>query len=229
MAENILIQAPGFSHRYCSLLIAHCSLLIAHCSLFIDMTIALTEHQPAQTLVKPGITWEQFCAIRNSFADIPGIRASYCQGTLEIVTISKLHETIKCILAALLVEYFLRLDIDVFPSGSYTQSVRGVVEYEADLSYAIATEKEYPDLCVEIVVSSGGTDKLKKYRQVGVKEVWIWKRSKIAVYVLQDGDYTQSDRSVLFPDLDLAVLETCVQLRSLTQAVKQFRQSLDRG
>ncbi|WP_223278223.1 hypothetical protein [Nostoc sp. 'Peltigera membranacea cyanobiont' 232] len=59
-----------------------------------------------QRFFRHGLTWEQFKTIQASFENVPGVRLFYCDGVLEIVTIGKPHEVIKCLLAALLITYF---------------------------------------------------------------------------------------------------------------------------
>jgi len=145
----------------------------------------ILEKPTDQGIVKEGVSWEQFRAIKAAFAAIPGIRLSYYDGTLEIVTISKMHEAIKCIIALLLGQYFLAKGIEFFPSGSFTQTVEGIAECEADLSYCFGTNKDTPDLCIEIVITSSGTDKLKRYRRLGIPEVWFWKENRLSLHQLR--------------------------------------------
>jgi hypothetical protein len=52
-----------------------------------------------------GLTWHQFKAIQTGFEDVPGVGLFYCDGVLEIVGISKLHEATRC-LAALPLNFF---------------------------------------------------------------------------------------------------------------------------
>ena len=39
-----------------------------------------------QRFVRHGLTWQQFKAIQASFEDVPGVRLSYLDGTLEAKT-----------------------------------------------------------------------------------------------------------------------------------------------
>ena len=81
---------------------------------------------------------------------------------------------------------------------------------EPDESYNIQTKKEIPDFLIEVVITSGGIDKLESYRRIGVPEVWFWIENELSVYQLQDGVYQQSDRSQFLPDLDLSCLVRCI-------------------
>lgn len=77
---------------------------------------------------------------------------------------SRHHEAVKKQIATLLEVYFEETNTNYFPLGSTTfrkQEKRGGTE--PDESYCIGTEKEFPDLAVEVVLTSGGTDKLAVY------------------------------------------------------------------
>ncbi|MEH2285290.1 MAG: Uma2 family endonuclease [Nostoc sp.] len=127
-----------------------------------------------QRFFKRGLSWEQFKAIQASFENVPGVRLFYCEGILEIVTIGKPHEVIKCLIAGLLITYFEVKSIEFFPSGSFSQIIPKIVEYQADLSYCFGTDKPVSDLCIEVVITSGSPIKLQKYKLMQVPEVWFW-------------------------------------------------------
>jgi Uma2 family endonuclease len=173
-----------------------------------------------------GVQWEQFKAIQASFRDIPGIRLSYSQEVLEIVGTGKLHEAIKSLIAALLIAYFEIKDIEFFPSGSFSQIVEGVVEYQADLSYCLGTDKDIPDLSIEVVVTSGSPIKLAKYRLMGVSEVWFWEDGVWEIYYLRAEGYEIINKSELLPELDLELLTRCLLLTSPLEAIKEFRRAV---
>ncbi len=163
-----------------------------------------------QSITCGGISWEQFTKISQAFDGIGGLRLIFCEGVLEIVPISKTHEFICSLLGYLLITYFVQKRIHFFPSGAYSQRIEGLTEFQADLSYSFDTDKEVPDLCIEVVVSSGGVDKLRKYQLRGVPEVWFWQDNQITVYCLVDGNCQQWQGSRRFPDLDLAFVCHCL-------------------
>ncbi len=182
----------------------------------------------AEAFVQTGVTWEQFKAVQQGFESIPNVRLNYCEGELEILGISKLHEALRCILAALLAIYFVENDIEFFPSGAYSQVVEGVMEYQSDLSYCFNTDKDRPDLALEIVITSGSTKKLQKYKRKGVSEVWFWQKGKFTLYQLRDGDYVQIPQSQILEGIDLSQISQCMMLDSKLEAVKTFRASLQK-
>ncbi|AVH62089.1 Uma2 family endonuclease [Nostoc sp. 'Peltigera membranacea cyanobiont' N6] len=187
----------------------------------LENTINLPEEQ---RFFRHGLTWEQFKAIQASFENVPGVRLFYCDGVLEIVTIGKSHEVIKCLLAALLITYFEVKGIEFFPSGSFSQIIPNILEYQADLSYCFGTDKSVSDLCIEVVITSGSPIKLQKYKLMGVPEVWFWEDGTIEVYCLREQEYEKVVQSELFPELDLSLLNRCLLLSSPLEAIREFRQ-----
>jgi Uma2 family endonuclease len=177
-----------------------------------------------QYLVKQAVTWEQFKALQSAFAEIGGVRMTYCDGVLEIVGTGRWHETICTLLGAYLISYFGFKRIDFFSTGAYTQELKGSTEFQADLSYNFGEEKDVSDLCIEIVVTSGGTKKLRKYQLVGVPEVWFWQEGKISIYTLQNGEYVKISDSNCLPELDISHLEQCLLMDSQLNSFLAFQE-----
>lgn len=49
-----------------------------------------------QHFIVYALTWHQFKVIKSSLKNLPGVRLFYCDGVLEVVGISKLHEETRC-------------------------------------------------------------------------------------------------------------------------------------
>ncbi len=173
-----------------------------------------------------GLTWHQFKAIQASFEDLRNVRLSYCDGVLEIVGISKPHEAFQSIIGVLLAIYFEVREIEFFPSGAYSQIVEDKVEYQSDLSYCFGTDKNVPDLCIEVVITSGIPIKLQKYRLMGVPEVWFWEDGTLQLYRLREQGYERIASSELLPELDLSLLKRCILFASPLEALKEFRKGI---
>jgi Uma2 family endonuclease len=86
--------------------------------------------------------------------------------------------------------------------------------------------KEVPDIAIEIVITSGGIDKLEVYRGLEVPEVWFWQDNQFVIYGLQNQTYQQIKRSNLLPELDFSVLTRYVSWTNQTQAVKAYRAAI---
>jgi Uma2 family endonuclease len=190
----------------------------------LENAVGLPEEE--QRFFRRGLSWEQFKAIQSSFENVPGVRLFYCDGVLEIVGIGKPHEAIKCLIGLLLGQYYLQQGIEFFPSGSFTQAIPKVVEYQADLSYCFGNDKPIPDLCIEVVITSGSPIKLQKYKLMQVPEVWFWEDGIFEVYCLREQEYEKVVKSELLPELDLSLLNRCLFLSSPLEAIREFRQGI---
>jgi Uma2 family endonuclease len=190
----------------------------------------LTQFKPTPEgrIEQPLITWEQFKLIQRGFADSRGIRLAYYDGVLEIVSTSVDHELIKTIIGALLELYFLEMEIEFFPMGQATQERAEKVSLQPDESYSFGVSKKIPDLAIEVILTSGNTEKLKKYYLLEVPEVWLWEDGVLDIYHLDiqsDRQYCKSSTSKFLPDLDIATLQRCILSASPLEALKTFRQS----
>jgi Uma2 family endonuclease len=177
-----------------------------------------------QYLVKGAVTWEQFKTLQSAFAEIGGIRTTYCEGVLEIVGTGRLHEMTVALLGLLLGQFFVLKRIAFVATGAYTQELKGSTEFQADLSYNFGLEKEVSDLCIEGVVTSGNTKKLRKYQLLGVPEVWFWQNGKIGIYSLQNDNFVEIQTSQCLPDLDIRHLEECLLMDSQLESILAFQE-----
>ena len=173
-----------------------------------------------------GWTWHQFKAIQSGFEDVPGVRLFYRDGVLEIVGTGRLHEAIRCLMCLLMGQYFLQRRIVFFTSGTYSQSVEAKVEYQADWSYCFGTIKDIPDLCIEIVITSGSPIKIQKYRLMGVPEVWFWEDGTLELYHLREEGYDRIASSEILPELDLSLLKRCILFASPLDALEEFSRGM---
>ncbi|MEG3900331.1 MULTISPECIES: Uma2 family endonuclease [unclassified Microcoleus] len=173
-----------------------------------------------------GFTWHQFKAIQAGFEDVPNVRLFYCDGVLEIVGTGRLHEAIRCLMGLLMGQYFLQRRIVFFPSGTYSQIVEDRVEYQADLSCFFGNIKDVPDLCIDIVITSGSPIKLQKYRLMGVPEVWFWEDGTLELYHLREEGYDRIASSEILPELDLSLLQRCILFASPLDALEEFSRGM---
>jgi Uma2 family endonuclease len=177
-----------------------------------------------QRLLLPGIyDWRSLEALEALLADSPGLRITYLDGWIELMTLSEAHELLKASLAMLLEAYFIAIGIEFIPVGSATR--RGEAKgtsFEPDESYYLGERKENPDLAIEIILTSGNLKKLEKYRRFGIAEVWIWENNQLKIYQLQQNAYQEVTNSQLLPNLDFDLLVRCVQMPSRLEAMRIF-------
>lgn len=194
------------------------------------MSIALLQtNEIAKPLVFSGLSWSEFKVIE-PILDRPGIRLSYLDGLLEITeTPGRTHETIKKRIAVLVEAYLDFLGIEYTPTGSMTlESEESQVKKEADESYELGLDRDRPNLAIEVVITSGGISKLSAYQRLKIAEVWFWENNVLSIYELTADGYQLSKKSISLPDLDIAMLVDCIKLTNHTDAVKRFRQALNR-
>jgi Uma2 family endonuclease len=173
----------------------------------------------------PWSHYEAQVALRGD-ASVP--RITFLDGAMELMSPSREHERLKSYIGRLLEAFALERGIDLSPYGSWTlRAAPQASGVEADECYIVGDQaKDLPDLAVEVVWTRGGIDKLEIYRRLGVGEVWVWRAGSIEVHALRAGAYERCDRSGLFPDLDLALLITCLDRPTALQAVRAFRDEL---
>lgn len=181
--------------------------------------------RPEQRFVLPGQhPWAQFKVLEALLsAEYAGVRLFYLDGITELMTIAPEHELIKSILDALLVLFFCQQQIDAVPMGSATlQSEYKAVNAEPDLSYRLDGQMGIPQLVVEIALSSGGTEKLARYRRLEITEVWFWQGDRLWLYGWSGEDYVELTQSGLLVGLEVGLLEAAVRSGKLLEAVQIF-------
>jgi Uma2 family endonuclease len=140
------------------------------------MTTQLLQPKKKEAQIFPNVSWESFELIEQSFEGIVGVKFAYLDGTLEIMTISPEHEDIKSTIRALVEAYMRILGIRFYMRGSPSLGSRDLgARSEPDESYNLETKKKFPDLVIEVVITSGGVDKLTGYQRMGVTEVCFGK------------------------------------------------------
>jgi Uma2 family endonuclease len=191
--------------------------------------------EPEQRVVYSDISWERYLAFDKELGDDrSGPRLYYLDGQLEIMSTSEEHERIKKWIADLMAVYFEETGIEIMPRGQATMRLAmKKAGAEPDESWCIEEEKKFPDLVLEIALSSGGINKLETYRRFRVPEVWLWRKGKLELHALnRAGVYETTPKSRLLPQLDLGLLEKCVGIPSWQEARRTFRaglKAIDRG
>ncbi len=171
------------------------------------------------------VSWDQ---LEKLDVDLEGTGAqlTYLDGILEIMSpLSDDHEDSKTTVAMLLEAYMRIKNIRFYGRGSATLGKRkDGTRREPDESYNLGTKKPIPDLIVEIIVTSGGINKLQVYKRLKVPEVWFWEDGMLSVYCLQQEEYEKVRKSSLLPDLDLELLAQFSRMADQYDAVNEFTQ-----
>lgn len=171
--------------------------------------------------------YERMLALRGE-GSVP--RLTYLEGTLEIMSPSRSHESIKSVIGCLVEAWCLEHDVEFSPYGSWTlkdEAEERGAEPDECYVFGLDTDPERPDLAIEVVWTSGRIDKLEVYRKLGVREVWYWQKGRITPYVLRGARYRAAKRSKALPKLDLDELSRFVDLAPpVSAALRAYRAAL---
>jgi Uma2 family endonuclease len=181
-----------------------------------------------EILIINNIDWEQYENLLKLIGDTRGILLKYGEKTLTIMSPSRNHEIYKKNIGILIETYCFAKQIQFYPLGSTTfrnpTAKKGI---EPDQSYCFNNPKEIPDLAIEIIITSGGINTLEIYKGLGVAEVWFWGKKQLKVYVLEEKEYQQVNKSSLFPDLDLDLFVSYITTDEPLKAVLEFRKLIE--
>ncbi len=178
-----------------------------------------------------GMTWREFRVVEK-LLDRPGYRLSFLDGVLEILKMpSELHETTKKRISGLLEIYLLLAGFDFSPTGSLSlESEPDQVKREPDESYRLKPGRGRPDLLIEVIVTSGGIDKLAIYKRLKISEVWFWEDGVLDLYHLRGtgnkARYEKIAQSEEVLGIDLALLKQCVLMNSHVEALKVWQKAI---
>ncbi len=190
-----------------------------------------TDRDTDQRVYLHGVSWDDYERLLDMRGESSGVRITFLEGEVELMSPSRSHERIKKTLARLVEAYAEERGLALNGCGSWTikerREDRGA---EPDECYVLGVhEPERPDLAIEVVWTSGGLDKLEVYRGLGVREVWTWIDGRIVVHELEGERYVERARSALLPGLDLARVASLAARPDQTQAGRELRQELRGG
>ena len=173
---------------------------------------------PEQRVLLHNVSWQTYETLLQE-ANSPGVRLTYDNGSLEIMTVSHGHESYGSLLGRLIETLTEELNIQIHSGGSTTfkreVKKRGL---EPDECYWIQNEplmrgkKDFdidsdppPDLAIEVELSRSALNRMAIYATLGIREVWRFDTEELSVWHLRnDGRYAQVERSRAFPFLPLA-------------------------
>ncbi len=182
-----------------------------------------------QIVVLTGATWADFQRLLEIRGDRPVPRISYLEGTIELMSPSRTHESVKSMIGRLLEAWCMEHGVAITPYGSWTLEEKAVERgVEPDECYVVGDDPDpaRPHLAIEVVLSSGGIRKLEVYRKLAVREVWFWKQGRISVHELVGEQFEARPASVVLPGIDLEQLARHVAITPMTRAVQEYRDAL---
>ena len=171
--------------------------------------------QQDQILILSGMTWDDFEQLTSE--EYSGYRISYFDGEITIVSPGRNHERIAEIINYLITAYCRQYNILYYPFRSTTLKNPPLAGKEPDVSFAFGTDKDLPDLAVEVIFSSGGVADLEKYSNLKIPEVWLWQNNEINFYQLEKNNYQVIEQSKHLSNLNSSNLIKYIN-RGLTES-----------
>lgn len=176
-----------------------------------------------------GVSWKDYVVLRETL-DTPGLRMTYCEGILELMSPSFGHEVDKKSIARLVELYgFLRqLRLNGYGSTTFRREAkqRGA---EPDECYCVGRtmkEGQFPDIVLEVIHTNPLLDKLHVYVGFGVPEVWLFRNGEFELYRLADDHYDRVERSGFLPELDFTLLARLAACEEQQEALDELRRLL---
>ena len=179
------------------------------------------EKLPADTtVVIHDQSWDDYEEVLESVGENRGLRISYDEGTLQIMTLSPEYEKYSSLIHDLVRLVSLRLRIKVLSFGSATmKKPRKEKGLEPDDCFYVQTAdliagKQHidfstdppPDVAVEIDIQHDSLSKFGIYAALGVSEIWRYDERSLIIYHLEAGQYVEMPASRAFPILSADVL-----------------------
>ena len=181
----------------------------------------IISQMPADALlIQHDVSWEEYEDLLEQVGEASGLRISYDDGTLEIMTVGPKHENYATFIEALvgIVRLRKRMNIRFFGSSTmrkkkkrkgiepdacfYVQSAQALGN-RIDLDF----EKDPPpDVAVEVDVTRHSISKFGIYAGLGVPEVWIYNGKELQIYLLEQDEYVPATESRALPMLSGPVL-----------------------
>lgn len=176
-----------------------------------------------------GVRWKDYVILREAL-DTPGLRMTYCEGTLELMSPSRTHELNKKSIARFveLYAFLRRLPLIAYGSTTFRAEVkeRGA---EPDECYCVGRQMkdgEFPDIVLEVIHASPLLDKLRVYQGFGVPEVWLFRKGAFELYRLGGDAYERIERSGFLPELDFALIARLAVREDQHEALDELRAML---
>lgn len=195
-----------------------------------------------QRVVIEPVRWSTYVALLEEASSRRG-RMTYDRGVLEIMSPSKSHEQIGCLIGRMIETFTEERQIEIVSVASLTVKLESLQRgFEADEAYYIRRadqvrsleeldfdEHPAPDLVVEVDISHSSIGKLSLFAAFGVLEVWRYCDESLTVYQLKDDGYRETSQSDMLPGFPLEVIGSVLARRTEvgeTQLIRSFRESL---
>ena len=182
---------------------------------------AVVEKMPEDTVVIfHNATWDDYEELLAQVGEAQGLRISFNDGTLKVMTLSPKHEKYADFVKILMAHLSFRLRTNILFFGSATMRKRKKSKgNEPDACFYIQTAATIgnrididftidppPDVVVEIDIHHDSRDNYPIYAALGVPEIWRYDEQEMTIFHLQEADYISAETSLALPMLSRHVL-----------------------
>lgn len=184
-----------------------------------------------QRVVLENVSWETYERLLKDLGDSSAPRLTFDRGVLEIMSPLSEHEKYNRSLSFMVEIFAEEFNIEIGNLGSTTFKREDLDRgFEPDSCFYIQNEARIrdkqridatvdppPDLVIEIDLTRDSINKFPIFAKLGVPEIWRYRRGKLAIFTLKDGDYQEQDASAALPLLAAAdltkLLESSTKLK----------------
>ena len=204
---------------------------------------ALPELEIEEPIVLNGVAWETYeRLLLERDRTRKGVRLVYDLGRLEIMSVTRIHERWKTVLARLIETLALALRIPIVGSGNLTIKREDLEKgLEPDVTYHVQNAermlgigeldltRDPPfDLAVEIEYSRSIIDRLPILDALKVREVWRYDGEQLRVLIRRpEGGYTEASASEAFPQVPLDIWNGFLKRVGTVEDTKLAREFYD--
>lgn len=181
----------------------------------------LVSNLPADTVVTfHDVSWNEYEELLDQVGEASGLRISYDEGELQVMTLSSEHEKYASFINRLVsqVSFRLRINISFFGSATMRRAEKRKGG-EPDTCFYVQTaaalgnriELDFakdppPDVVVEVDLHHDSRSKFPIYAALEVPEIWRYNGEELSIHLLEKAGYVAAAESRALPLLSGAIL-----------------------
>jgi Uma2 family endonuclease len=179
------------------------------------------------------VSWDEYEDLLEQVGEAPGLRISYDNGSLHIMTISAEHEKYAQFINSLIAGIRLRLRLNILSFGSATMRKRRRSKgNEPDACFYVQTaplignkiQLDFetdppPDIAVEIDVRHDSRPRFSIYASLGVPEIWRYDGQAMTIYRLTE----EPERATTYVEQDTSAALPMLTAQLLTEMLERMR------
>ncbi|HEX5084298.1 MAG TPA: Uma2 family endonuclease [Blastocatellia bacterium] len=167
------------------------------------------------------VSWDEYEELLDQIGETRhGLRISYNDGILKVMSVSSEHEQFVAFINSLIVHIRLRFHMNIRFFGAATMRKKKKSKgSEPDACFYVQTAAALgtrikldftvdppPDVVVEVDIHHDSTGSDPIYAALGVPEMWRYDGWKAVIYHLQEDEYVIAERSNALPMITSAIL-----------------------